>query len=259
MTFRPRLSLIIWLLLAFAVSLGISVPLGALGPSPVWPILLIFCVGTLMGVMPKVAEAPQRLPLILIYGGGFIALWALTNEYIHESPLQTLVQSFGVVLSAGVAVLALVRLTFLNLADRKFRRVSRWMIGSFLFAWVIAYMSSAAGGADPMIAWFSSLGLGQQHAELATLTVRKGIHFLFYGLMAVVAWKAAKVGGATSGGAVSYALGFALLHAVFDELRQTLTPERTGSAWDVLLNMAGALVLLAAIGAFRARAKAAKA
>lgn len=107
---------------------------------------------------------------------------------------------------------------------------------AFGCGWVIALLSSSKGGPDPMrellIQWFS-FDAGQ--ADLWVLIIRKTIHFGFYGFTALTAFYAA-----LPKRRVHLALGYVASLAIFDEVRQASFSTRTGSIFDVALDLAGA-------------------
>jgi len=78
--------------------------------------------------------------------------------------------------------------------------------------------------------------------------IRKTAHVIEYAVLAGLWWRA--LGGGWA------ALGLALLTASLDELRQSFTPGRTGSLYDVCLDCAaaGAALLLMAVRRRRAAA-----
>jgi VanZ family protein len=69
--------------------------------------------------------------------------------------------------------------------------------------------------------------------------VRKAGHIFFYGVLAVLAWRADR--------RWFVALGVVLLVASIDEYRQSLTLARTGTPWDVVLDVCSALLFILAI------------
>ncbi len=123
-----------------------------------------------------------------------------------------------------------------------------------IFPLLLAYFSSTKGGADPMhkalMDWFH---LTSQAADIATIAIRKIIHFTFYGFAGYLAfryviasrtinslndkWKKAPP---TLRLGWQMALSFVAILAAYDEIRQLFSPNRSGSALDFLLDMAGA-------------------
>ena len=66
--------------------------------------------------------------------------------------------------------------------------------------------------------------------------VRKAGHVVSYGLLGALAYRADR--------RIAIALGIVLLVASTDEYRQALTRTRSGSGWDVLLDLSGALMAI---------------
>ncbi len=114
-----------------------------------------------------------------------------------------------------------------------------------LCSWAIGFLSSNSGGASPMIQIVQSLF----HADYGTaynivFVLRKIIHFTFYGTVSLVAlgFLFRTVGRERS--LLWLALCIALALAAFDELRQSGMTQRTGSVYDVLLDLSGVAVFL---------------
>lgn len=138
------------------------------------------------------------------------------------------------------AVAAGISLVAIALAAHDQRRVLRIAVPALCIG-LIAYFSGGKGGADPMVRWFQDwFSMTADVAEIAVHYVRKTIHFTFYGALGLsAAWVA--VGQANSRQrAMAFALAMGTIMAIADEYRQTLTPGRSGSPWDVALDLAGA-------------------
>lgn len=117
-----------------------------------------------------------------------------------------------------------------------------WWLGTDQFA---APTTSRFLG--PLLRWLWPDGSPEQHFALL-LAIRKLAHPAVYGVLAGLAFRAALlsgVSGSLRGAAV--ALGLAVGMAGLDELRQSRTAARTGSAIDVALDAAGASASLAAL------------
>lgn len=103
---------------------------------------------------------------------------------------------------------------------------------------LIAYFGSAEWGGAQTAAWLAPLllallpGLSPELVQSAHVLIRKAGHVVEYAVLAVL-WRRA-VGGAWE------PMALALLTASLDELRQSVTPGRTGSVYDVLLDGAAA-------------------
>lgn len=132
-------------------------------------------------------------------------------------------------------------------------RTAAWLLVLGAMIGTVAYVSSNKGGPEPMLAWLMSHGLTAEQAHAATLAIRKTIHFTAYGSVGWVAFRADEAAGARLGYAIATGLGTAASLAIFDELRQAGYSNRTGSAWDVLLDLSGATVFLGISGWLRGR------
>jgi hypothetical protein len=105
----------------------------------------------------------------------------------------------------------------------------------------------------PLIQWLWPSGGLEQKAALL-MTIRKLAHPTVYAVLAGLALRAALVSGVSGwmrGAAIALAIAVSL--AGLDELRQSQTRSRTGAASDVVLDVAGASVALAALGYVRRR------
>jgi len=105
---------------------------------------------------------------------------------------------------------------------------------------VISRLSGEAGSPGWMLAFFrDTVGLSQYAAEIATIIVRKTIHFGFYGCMALSAASFASTFNTRVVNIHNFATVWTLGHAAFDEMRQSQTPSRTGTIIDVILDLTG--------------------
>lgn len=137
----------------------------------------------------------------------------------------------------------------------QFRAATAWLTIPLLGGCVLGYVSGGIGGADHMViramAWFH---LSREQAEVLVHYFRKGIHVSAYGFMGLSLLQAAICGKASLSKSFSFAMLTIFCMASFDELRQTTAPNRTGSAWDVALDMTGA-ALFCSIALLAARKK----
>lgn len=128
-----------------------------------------------------------------------------------------------------------------------------WAIGRLLgqpvalcvaIGWATAHFSGATGGASGMHEWLiRAFGLDAETAWNAMVLLRKGMHFFGYGLLAQSARAIASRLDLTR--PVALGLLWCLAHAAVDEARQAGTPGRTGTLWDVVLNLSGAVFAMA--------------
>jgi hypothetical protein len=120
------------------------------------------------------------------------------------------------------------------------RRVAGWLLGTLFFGMCIAYLSGPPGKLSLLKQLLDLIGAGD-----ASFAVRKVGHFLFYGLLAWFTARSSLAAGNGKRDAVLFALIVTLAVAGYDELRQSTHPQRVGSPVDVLIDLAGALTLLA--------------
>jgi len=126
--------------------------------------------------------------------------------------------------------------------------VAAWLA---VAAWIalVFWLGSGSFGAPntshilfPLLRWlFPDLAV-RELLDLA-LVIRKLAHPTVYGVLALLAlnaWRLSWPGPPWRSGAL--ACGLCLAVACADEARQTLLPGRTGAAFDVALDLAGALI-----------------
>ena len=107
---------------------------------------------------------------------------------------------------------------------------------------LVMYFGSGEWGGAQTAAWLGPIlrallpGASPEFVQTAHFLIRKGAHVFEYAVLALL-WRLA-VGG------VRAPLGLAVLTASLDELRQSVTPGRTGSVQDVLLDGSAAAVAL---------------
>lgn len=106
----------------------------------------------------------------------------------------------------------------------------------------------------PLIRWLHP-DIAPATLDLLILTARKGVHFVTFGILAGLAYRALGAGhpGAWRGSTGLRALVLTVAYAISDEIHQSFVPTRVGSAIDVLIDSAGALAVLAAIRGFGLR------
>jgi VanZ family protein len=148
-----------------------------------------------------------------------------------------------------MALLGLMSLSAYSLLRSSRRKPNLMLMISSFMAGFLAYASSAAGGPDPMYQWlFHTFGLTPESAWTSTILIRKSIHFTYFGLIALFAYKGA-VGlaaipqnrnTAIPNRAILFALLWTATFAAFDEISQLSSPGRTGSILDFALDMLGA-------------------
>jgi VanZ family protein len=101
---------------------------------------------------------------------------------------------------------------------------------------------------------FLSHYLSNQAIDLLNIGVRKLGHISEYGLLALLSLRAAR--GEERGIEakwIAIAMLIVTFTATIDEIRQSFTTERTGSPWDVMLDVCGAWIVLMGVTFFSER------
>lgn len=134
---------------------------------------------------------------------------------------------------------------------RKKQVMTAWVLVAVCI-FVILVLGGAEFGASttsrlllPILRWlFPDLSIAT-YLELI-VWLRKAAHLTEYALLGLLAFRAVFLSVENTLARVALlALSIAVLAAVSDEIHQTFLPERTGSIWDIALDVSGAL---AAIG-----------
>jgi VanZ family protein len=134
---------------------------------------------------------------------------------------------------------------------RRQRVILAWVLVA-AFAALVLWLGSARFDAEGTEGLLSPLlrflfpDLSHSERYLLHVKVRKTAHAVEYGLLALLALRAAFLTFHTATARVaSLALALAVVVATADETRQAFLPERTGSMADVLLDSAGAFAAIA--------------
>lgn len=98
---------------------------------------------------------------------------------------------------------------------------------------VILWASNDTFSSGQSRGWLSML-VGQEVAEGVNIAIRKLGHVVAYGILGALTWRADR--------RVAIGMVVVLAVAVTDEWRQSLTISRTGTPWDVLLDVVGGWV-----------------
>jgi VanZ family protein len=233
--------LILGLLFAGIVFLFLGVAVGWESrefPTLWLPLALAASVGALLALVPDKARMPLLVGVAICCG--VLLLWMLSEPMVKLG-LRPELRNIAVVLACLCAVAEAFLLGRAVSGPADVRIAFRWAAGLVLMSWLIAYFSSPSGGSGGMLSLaMHTFGLTAEQADLAVKALRKTIHFCFYGLLGWTAYRWALAMGTGPRRAAVFGLGVALAHAAFDEGRQTFYPDRTGSAWDVLLDVSGA-------------------
>ena len=106
-------------------------------------------------------------------------------------------------------------------------RFARTWLPVIVWSVVILSASTDHFSSNESRGWLSSI-IGPVLASALNIFLRKLGHVVGYGILGILARRADR--------RVLLAIGIALLVAIVDETRQSMTLTRTGSPWDVLLD-----------------------
>ncbi|HRF60014.1 MAG TPA: VanZ family protein [Fimbriimonadaceae bacterium] len=226
-------------LLLVAYGLGASI----LMATPPW-LLPLFGVLVLLGLplQPGLCWG-GRLSWSGAYVCLFVLVWLVSKD---PAPGQSVAWPWiavgaGIALAGGPLWLSAFRTAE---ADRSAWRPARMLLATVAVGLLVAWFSGRRGGPEPMVEFFSGWWfLSPEAVERIVIGLRKSAHVLFYGSFAWLTARAtvALAPKAPRARVVAFAVLFVLAHAVFDETRQAFTPGRTGTPWDVLLDLGGML------------------
>lgn len=249
---KPLVAGAAWLIGAALSSAAIFVVLGLFSriDPQMWMVFTLALVtGLVMRSWPNVRSQVQW-SLTVFYMAAYVATvgsaWVLGMDKTSLSPtLRSLAQHAQVVAAVMAVGLGLL-LAVLAVA---YRKKSPWasvgLAAVIICSSLVAFFSGTRGAPGGSAAWLASfLHIGPAAADAIVHFARKTVHFVFFGSFAWFGLRAAQAAGASRGLAISSAFAFALSHACIDEWRQVSAPGRTGSAWDVLLDLSGMVVFV---------------
>jgi len=220
----------------FGIAFILMFGFGMAGALPILPLALILAVSALLLLIPKASPLAVRLPLSAVYAVPFLLFWLLSEPASSSVLVMTL---------SPLCLAAILWLFSAYQKQASARATVRALMAMFVLAWMVAYFSASTGAGGHMVEWLRAhTSLSQGALENLVYAIRKSIHFLFYGTLAMAAFRGARVAGARLDAQITFALSIALIHASFDELRQAGFASRAGSFYDVLLDMAGAGVFV---------------
>ncbi|MDR3690749.1 MAG: VanZ family protein [Fimbriimonas sp.] len=177
----------------------------------------------------------------------FVLPMALGTTFTYCLSMKPADSRIGIPLPS--LVLALEGITFaicfwrfarIGLARPETAATTAWLIVPVLAGCFLGYVSGSIGGANHMQNWLIRLfHVSPEMAEPIIRWIRKSIHFVAYGTVGYCLLRAAFAGRASRRASLFFALLCTLSLASFDEFRQTTAPNRTGSAFDVALDLSG--------------------
>lgn len=186
---------------------------------------------------PHLIRLTQARPFLTAFGLTVTARWMLV-----VGPSPTRLENMSRLVPLLILALSLV---FWGVwINRQFRDSDRmpWLPSLLMVALGIIVVSASGteGGANPMVEFLMQrFGMDQSAAELAVVIFRKTMHFCGYGTIGLNAYFLAKP-KFNLNAAVFFGLTMTFLFAAFDEFRQSMSVGRTGSIWDIGLDLIGA-------------------
>ena len=207
-----------------------------------------FWLPLLLGVAASTVVALQPWFRASRLGAEFCAALTAATTFTYCLSTRPVITRFGSVLphlALFFGFIAFLGLTTLfggrGLSQLKTKAMTSWLFIPIFAGCVVGYVSGGIGGANHMVRWLMALThIPKDQAEQVVHIFRKTIHVCAYGVVGFSLFRAALAGRARNSTAIGFAMLMVLCIASFDEIRQTTAPNRTGSAWDVALDMTGA-------------------
>ena len=255
---RNILSWTIWALVVLGLAAAVFAlsTVVSLATPGVWmlpAICLLF--GILIGWFPPLNSPGNRIGATTFFFGIFAAQWITVVQFVehfdrNKAKIVFVLQSVEIGIGLAISCLAALHLVFFGKLSTRQRA---YFAALCLFGWLVARFSGPPGGPTSQIQWLMDFfHLTPDQAEGIVTAIRKCFHFLFYGSLGGLALACAGAMGATRDVAIRLGVAFPLMFALFDERMQALTPGRTGSIFDVMLDMSGVATFLM-IAEFRRR------
>lgn len=232
----------------FLIGAGLSL-VGILGLHAMYkgswmPLALSAAIGILCSLHRRLASAPATPWLVAGLLFLSLAVWMRSMQPVPLRFLQDFIR-----LVPGVCALFAVPLLIVMIRRNALAPPAQVLylpaaLLLFLLGLAIIYLSGGKGGADPMVRFFiQSFGLDERAAQTAVILFRKSIHFSAYGLLG---WSAYRLANPRFDirSAVLFGLGIATAFAIFDEFRQTAATNRSGSIWDIGLDLLGCITFI---------------
>jgi len=222
----------------------------------IWlPVLMGVIVSTIVGFQPWfTASRLSRLFCVALTVGAAVTY----SMSVAPQPNEMGPKFPRVAIDLGACVFLVVLGLFIArcLLQRKTAKMAAWLLLPIAAGCVLGYVSGGIGGSDHMVEWaIRVLHMSREQAETGVHYLRKTIHLCAYGTLGLAYFRAAITGGAEKSRSIGFALLSVLTMASFDELRQTTAPNRTGSIWDVMLDVTGAFIFVMLASAFVKKTK----
>jgi VanZ family protein len=119
-----------------------------------------------------------------------------------------------------------------------------WMIFIFIGSGDLLSAEHTSRFIGPFLRWFAS-DITEATIASVQLVVRKGAHLTEYAILAALLYRAIRQSMARLWTAAGFAFLVAAIYASLDEFHQAFIVSRTGSPWDVMIDVIGAAIGLA--------------
>ncbi len=246
---------IFWSGLGFAFVFGLLLLVSFLTTHAWLPIAYAVGFGLLLATVPAIQTARLATPIgtaMLVAVG---AVWMRSEGLMTMGGRAITTEMMALAWLAAIATPALILAGVWRHRLRSARSYLPWLAVLIVLSVIVAQSSNSGAGAGRMVDFMiRHFHFSKESAETVVVVFRKTIHFTFYGLVGFAAWRGGRDGGLWKDRLLLFAFAATLVVASFDEIRQSTQVGRTGSIWDVLLDMAGAAVFIV-IAAATAKAK----
>lgn len=192
-----------------------------------------------LGVLQTLRTMPCGFLAGLCQASGIWALWKLTDSTTGPALTGSALSHKVLPLAAAAFVVSV--LLLLRAWPSRDRKVLYWLLFVLAAMLIIGTLSGSTGSGSLVVHWFvNTFHIDWPTAKKVVLIGRKCIHFTFYGLAAYGGFWAGWHAKMHREVCAAFGLGTALFLGSFDESRQFLAIGRTGSPWDVGIDMCGA-------------------
>ena len=233
---------LLWILgfaLSFTAAFLLLLVYSLAQPSLWLPVTFAIAFYGLLIFAPRISRA-GRVGLAMVFGSGSCILWMASGSTAFLGRHASIQLAFQVLIGVVGFIGLVITLGAWMKAPPKSGPAFAPVLFFMLLGWLISYFSSTHGGASPMVAWvMHTFKWGQNTAETVIVVLRKIGHFTFYGVVSLVGFALALKNGSARNLCFAAGLLSVLACATFDEMRQSTQLDRTGSGWDVMLDMAG--------------------
>jgi VanZ family protein len=208
------------------------------------PLALAAAIGVFCSFHPRLASAPATSWWVGVFLFLSLSVWMRSSQPVSLRNFQDFVR-----LVPGVCALFALPLLAIMLRRNSAAAPAQVLylpaaLLVLLIGLSIVYLSGSKGGPDPMVRFFmENLGFDERTAQSAVVLFRKTIHFAVYGMLGWAAYRLANPRFDLRA-AIMFGLGIAASFAIFDEFRQTAATNRSGSVWDIGLDLLGCLTFI---------------